>query len=46
MIKRILQPIIEQALPQQKITLLLGARRTGKTELLRAIYQTRETQTL
>jgi len=41
MLKRILQPQIESVLDRQKITLLLGARRTGKTELLRAIYQPR-----
>lgn len=41
MLKRTIQPLVEQALSQQKISLLLGARRTGKTELLRAIYQPR-----
>ncbi|MCK6693929.1 MAG: AAA family ATPase, partial [Thermoanaerobaculia bacterium] len=46
MLKRTLQPLIEQVLPLQKITLLLGARRTGKTELLRAIYQTRKENAL
>lgn len=46
MLKRTLQPLIEQVLPLQKITLLLGARRTGKTELLRAIYQTRKDDAL
>ena len=46
MLARTLQPLIEQALPLQKITLLLGARRTGKTELLRAIYQSRRDSVL
>lgn len=46
MLKRNLQPLIEQSLSQQKITLLLGARRTGKTELLRVIYQAHKEQAL
>lgn len=43
---RTLQPLLEQVLSQQKITLLLGARRTGKTELLRVLYQARKDNTL
>ncbi|MEQ1746780.1 MAG: ATP-binding protein [Saprospiraceae bacterium] len=39
LIKRTLQPLLEQVFHEQKIALLLGARRTGKTELLRAIYE-------
>lgn len=43
---RILQSRLEQGLSQQKITLLLGARRTGKTELLRVVYQNRKDDAL
>lgn len=46
MLKRVLQPVIEKNLTLQKITLLLGARRTGKTELLRQIQKDRQDTTL
>lgn len=39
MLKRILEQQLEDSLSLQKVTLLLGARRTGKTELLRSIFQ-------
>jgi len=38
-INRYLQSAIESYLPQKKVSLLVGARRTGKTELLKAIYR-------
>jgi len=46
LIKRTIQPLVEQVLGEQKITLLLGARRTGKTELLRVIYEARKDHAL
>ena len=46
MLKRTLQPILEQALPLQKVTLLLGARRTGKTALLQVMYANYRDKTL
>jgi predicted AAA+ superfamily ATPase len=39
MYNRKLLHIIENELPKQKVTLLLGARRVGKTELLQTIYK-------
>jgi predicted AAA+ superfamily ATPase len=46
MLVRSLQSSIEKALSQQKVSLLLGARRTGKTELLKKIYEGRREETL
>lgn len=37
---------MEQVLHEQKITLLFGARRTGKTELLRVIYEDQKDRAL
>lgn len=37
MLTRVLQKLIESRLDQQKVSLLIGARRVGKTELLRSI---------
>jgi predicted AAA+ superfamily ATPase len=37
---------IERNLPKQKVSLLLGARRVGKTELLQSIYQKKKATTL
>jgi predicted AAA+ superfamily ATPase len=39
MISRILQPEIESNLGMQKVGLLLGVRRVGKTALLQTIYE-------
>lgn len=39
MLRRILQDSLRENLSLQKVTLLLGARRTGKTELLQAVYE-------
>ncbi len=38
MLQRTIQSIIESHLQDQKVSLVLGARRVGKTELLRSIY--------
>jgi predicted AAA+ superfamily ATPase len=46
MFQRILKSKIESTLNQQKVTLLLGARRVGKTELLKQIYKERKKDTL
>lgn len=46
MLKRIIQPQLEKVLNQQKISLILGARRAGKTELLKAIFNTRQESSL
>lgn len=46
MIKRILYDTLLQNLSKQKVTLLLGARRTGKTELLQTLYEEKEETTL
>lgn len=46
MLQRKLQSIIENGLSRQKITLLVGARRTGKTELLRAIFNKWQNESL
>ncbi|MEY4202757.1 MAG: hypothetical protein RL013_459 [Bacteroidota bacterium] len=46
MIVREIMPRLEGRLHEQKITLLLGARRTGKTELLRTVFQRRQDETL
>ena len=42
MFNRKLQEIIESNVSKQKVALLLGARRVGKTELLQTIFQTRK----
>ncbi|TVR77986.1 MAG: ATP-binding protein [Chitinophagaceae bacterium] len=46
MINRVLRYEIEKHLNKQKVTLLLGARRVGKTELLNTIYQKNKDITL
>lgn len=46
MISRLLYTSIEQQLQKQKVSLLLGARRVGKTLLLQSIYQKYQTTTL
>jgi predicted AAA+ superfamily ATPase len=42
MIQRILQQQIESNLDKQKVSILLGARRVGKTKMLQSIYATRK----
>lgn len=46
MYQRILKSRIEAQLSKQKVTLLLGARRVGKTELLKQIHKKHEQNTL
>ncbi len=46
MFNRNLQSIIENNLNKQKVSLLLGARRVGKTETLQTIYSSRKSTTL
>ncbi|MBI3233637.1 MAG: ATP-binding protein [Bacteroidetes bacterium] len=46
MIDRALLKVIEKNLTKQKVSILLGARRVGKTELLNAIYEPRKETTL
>lgn len=46
MFNRILKNTIESRLHHQKVSLLLGARRVGKTILLREIYEQRKEKTL
>ncbi|MDZ4757600.1 MAG: ATP-binding protein [Bacteroidota bacterium] len=46
MYHRSLQKVIEKNLSKQKVSILLGARRVGKTEILQAIYESRKDTTL
>jgi predicted AAA+ superfamily ATPase len=46
MIRRVLQKTIEDNLEKQKVTVLTGARRVGKTELLKAIKEKHQGQSL
>ncbi len=46
MIQRILKQQIESNLDKQKVSILLGARRVGKTQILQSIYATRKEATL
>ena len=46
MLNRVLQKNIEDRLDQQKVSLLIGARRVGKTELLKAIMGKKSGTTL
>jgi predicted AAA+ superfamily ATPase len=46
MLRRILQNTLEENLSRQKVTMLLGARRTGKTELLQSVFEAHESTTL
>lgn len=46
MIKRLLQAVIESRLQQQKVSLVLGARRVGKTALLQNIHKQNSTNSL
>ncbi len=46
MIQRILQQHIEGNLDKQKVSILLGARRVGKTQILQSIYTSRKETTL
>ena len=46
MLRRILQNTLEENLSRQKVTMLLGARRTGKTELLQSVFETHGSTTL
>ena len=46
MITRILFEVLQKNLKYQKVTLLLGARRVGKTELLQALYKSHESNAL
>lgn len=39
MVTRVLRKTLEENLEKQKVTVLTGARRVGKTELLRTIYE-------
>ncbi len=46
MYNRSLQKVIEKNLSKQKVSLVLGARRVGKTEILQTIYEARKETTL
>ncbi len=46
MVTRLLYKMVEQNLSKQKVSLLLGARRVGKTELLKAISEAKKDKCL
>ncbi|RYY69918.1 MAG: ATP-binding protein [Chitinophagaceae bacterium] len=46
MIDRLLEPVLLKSLTRQKVTILLGARRVGKTSLLKKIFEGYQQQKL